>query len=548
MGRYLPLLVFLLVGSIGIATSLLVYRAEEAAERSRFEALADDTVDRIAERMQRTMALLRATNAYFSASRGRVSLLDYRAYVDGLEIEARFDGLQGLGFARFLPAGEEAIAEDDLQRNYQRQIEVWPATDQERRAVIVLLEPRNFRNEAALGFDMFSEPLRREAMLTAIETGRDSASAPVSLVQEVTAEKQAGFLVYTPLYRADSRAALRSEPVGFVYAAFRAGDFHLAALGRALDLPIALETQDTTNGRSQTLYRSADYDETAADSRFTAERKISVGGRSWTITAHETDAFFDPARYWRTAVLGGILILLSAALAAVARLQVRTLEAAREIQALTEKAVAEKDLLLHETKHRIKNSITRILAMARQTANASDTLEDFSRSFEARMQAMANAQDLLTGSGAQSADLETLLRGELRQVFGDAIADKAVSGPVVELGETATQALGLTFHELATNALKYGGVSNGEGRLVVNWDLVGDGEHLSLEWLEERPVGPDDRDPAEATVTSERKGFGTRLIDASIRLELGGTIEREFSVERSRIFLSFPLVTQQDRE
>ncbi|MBO6561012.1 MAG: CHASE domain-containing protein [Nisaea sp.] len=540
MSRYFPLLVFLLVGSIGLATTIVVYRAEEAAEQARFEALADDTVDRIGERLRRSLALLRATNAYFTTSRGSVSRQDFISYVDGLEIEQRFDGLQGLGFARFLPAGQERDVEAELERNYDWAIKAWPETDQDRRAVIVLLEPHNFRNEAALGYDMFSEPLRRRAMQTAIETGQDTASAPVSLVQEVTSVKQAGFLVYTPLYRSGTGIAYRAEPIGFVYAAFRAGDFHQAALERPDQLPLVVETRDTTDGQSELLFHSEGYDEMSASSSFTVERKIPIAGRSWTITAHETQAFFDASRYWRTTVLGAIFLLLSAALAAVARLQARAMEAAREIQVLTEKAVEEKDLLLHETKHRIKNSITRILAMARQTALNSETLEDFSRSFEARMQAMANAQDLLTRSGHRNPDLETLLRGELQQVFGDHIADGAVDGPAVELGDTAIQALGLTFHELATNALKYGGVSGPGGSLKVSWELINDGDHLSLEWIEERPEAAPDAEPDVAESTG-RKGFGTRLIDASIKLELGGTIERAFSASRSRIFISIPL-------
>lgn len=541
MSRYFPLLVFLLVGSIGLVTTIVVYRAEEAAEQSRFEALADDTVDRIGERLRRSLALLRATNAYFSTSRGTVSRQDFISYVDGLEIEQRFDGLQGLGFARFFPAGREKDVEAELEKNYDTAIKAWPTSDQDWRAVIVLLEPHNFRNEAALGYDMFSEPLRRRAMQTAIETGLDTASAPVSLMQEVTSVKQAGFLVYTPLYRSGTGISYRSEPIGFVYAAFRAGDFHQAALERSDQVPLVVETRDTTDGQSELLFHSEGFAEIAASSNFAVERKIPIAGRSWTITAHETEAFFDPSRYWRTAVLGAIFLLLSVALAAVARLQVRAMEAAREIQVLTEKAVEEKDLLLHETKHRIKNSITRILAMARQTALNSETLEDFSRSFEARMQAMANAQDMLTSSGKLNADLEALLRGELQQVFGDGISEGALDGPPVKLGDNATQALGLTFHELATNALKYGGVSGGDGQLSVRWELVRDGEHLELEWVEERPSAVPDDGPADLSGNGGRKGFGTRLIDASIKLELGGTIEREFSASCSRILISFPL-------
>lgn len=548
LSRFLPLLVFVAVASVGVVMTSVVYRAEEEANLTRFEALADEAVDRIGERLRRSMALLRASHAFFSAKQAAISRTELRAFVADLKLNKQFDGLQGLGFARFIPREREPQAEAELEATYGKQIKIWPKTQQKKRAVIMLLEPQDMRNKAALGFDMYSEKTRRDAMNEAIKTGEDIASAPVQLVQEITDDKQTGFLIYTPLYAVKPDASRKEDPTGFVYAAFRAGDLHRGALDRALSLPLVIETRDTSNGHSDLLYRSKDYDAVAKNSRFEVSRKIAAAGRVWTVTARETAAFFDPSQYWRTGVLALIFLMLAVALAAVARLQVKAVKAAREIQNLTAKAVEEKDLLLHETKHRIKNSLTRILAMARQTALHSETVEDFSQSFEARMQAMANAQDLLTGSRHQRADLRTLLRGELRQVFGDQIPEDALQGPSVELNETATQALGLTFHELATNALKYGGVAERDGSLVVKWEVQDEGRHFSLEWLENRPGAAAEDTPKDGEAEAPRKGFGTRLIDASIRLELNGTINRDFSATASRITISFPLVENEEED
>ena len=127
--------------------------------------------------------------------------------------------------------------------------------------------------------------------------------------------------------------------------------------------------------------------------------------------------------------------------------------------------------MLQEMKHRIKNSIAKMLAIARQTAANSGSIAEFTSSFSARMQAMAASQDMLTRSQWQKADLGKLLRTELEQVFGPNIEKLHLSGPQIELNETATQALGLTFHELATNALKYGEAGNGDGTLRVEWEV-----------------------------------------------------------------------------
>ncbi|OWK19357.1 hypothetical protein AJ88_45460 [Mesorhizobium amorphae CCBAU 01583] len=155
-------------------------------------------------------------------------------------------------------------------------------------------------------------------------------------------------------------------------------------------------------------------------------------------------------------MLGLFGLLLAGAIALVARFQERAYDAVSLLHETTEKSLLEKDLMLQEMKHRIKNSITRVLAIARQTASHATDVKEFSSSFSARLQAMAASQDMLTRSRWQKADLGDLLRIELGQVFGKELPEGILSGPEVLLDETTTQALGLTFHELATNALKYG--------------------------------------------------------------------------------------------
>src|SRR5690606_28746529 len=95
----------------------------------------------------------------------------------------------------------------------------------------------------------------------------------------------------------------------------------------------------------------------------------------------------------------------------------------------------------------------------------------FSASFTARLQSMSNSLDLLTRSRWQRAELSELLRNELHQVFGSELPEGLLSGPRVELDATATQALGLTFHELATNALKYGKAGEAVDTLQVSWRI-----------------------------------------------------------------------------
>jgi two-component sensor histidine kinase len=180
-------------------------------------------------------------------------------------------------------------------------------------------------------------------------------------------------------------------------------------------------------------------------------------------------------------------------------------------------------------KHRIKNSIARILAIARQTASGARDVEEFSASFASRLQAMAASQDMLTRSRWQKAELGDLLRIELEQVFGKELPPDMLSGPKVLLDEAATQALGLTFHELATNAMKYGDMNG----LKISWqvDRKGDERRLDLTWKE----------GGQGSAAPERVGFGTRLIDMNITRELNGAITRDFGNGGLKVEISVPL-------
>src|SRR3546814_6288702 len=144
-----------------------------------------------------------------------------------------------VGIAVAMRRATPAAAEQRLRDNYGQPIRVWPATDQPIGFPIVLIEPNDPLNHAALGYDMYSEPIRRAAMRRAWQTGRPAASGIVELVQESKARgKQAGFLIYVPVYAESARPAMvasanHARPIeAFVYAPFRVDDLLTAELGK----------------------------------------------------------------------------------------------------------------------------------------------------------------------------------------------------------------------------------------------------------------------------------------------------------------------------
>jgi CHASE1-domain containing sensor protein len=523
--RYLPLFLFLVVAAIGGIITYTVRHNELAAMEARFEVVASEAAGRIRDRVQQHVFLLQAMAAHYRASGGGVTRESFSRFLAGFDLEERYRGVQGIGYAAILGPDDSGRVSASLKADYGIDRGPWPDSGAAIRTAILILEPVDARNLEALGFDMYSEGRRRAAMNRALATGETSATAPVTLVQEITSEKQAGFLVYVPL-RLNPEGAVR----GFIYAPFRAGDLHRSAISGAY-LPVEMETRDAEGPSAEPLFTSPGFNP-ADDHRFEVTREFEIGGRTWHLAMHDAPSFGATSTTPFAMITGLISLLLAAAMAAATQWQLKAVDGVRALVTLKEETLLEKDLMLQEMKHRIKNSLARISAIARQTAASSATIEDFTQSFSSRLQSMANAQDMLTRSHWQGADLRELVVTELEQVFGSGFGQISLEGEPVALNGKQTQALGLTFHELATNALKYGAGSDG-GRLDIDWRKTGGRTpELRFNWRETGGAGPSGE---------VRTGFGTKLIDVSIKGELRGEITRDFAPDGLKVRITIPL-------
>jgi CHASE1-domain containing sensor protein/two-component sensor histidine kinase len=525
--KYLPIAAFAALALASLAMAAFAYRASEEAARIKFEATADEAVNRIESRINLHLALLRATDAYFTTRGGDVSADEFRTYFEALEVSKDFEGLQGIGMLGMGTPAETAILEREISRSHGIERALFPASDADRRTPIMLYEPLDRPGMAGIGYDMFSDPSRREAIVAAIETGEPRATGMVLLGQMTRSEVWPGFLIFSPVERLSGD----TRPASMLFAAFRAPNLFKATLDKFPALPVHAAVYDGPAAEETLLYMS----EVPArpDMALRTTRQLLVAGMPWTIQFQPTAEFSRPSSRAIPIILALIGLALAFAIALVQRYQGKAYDAVALLQETAEKSLADKDLMLQEMKHRIKNSITRVLAIARQTAAGAKDIGEFSASFSARLQAMAASQDLLTRSSWQKADLAELLRIELSQAFGKELPDGMLSGPRVLLSETATQALGLTFHELATNALKYGQAGTSADALKVEWSVAGG--VLSLSWLESS---------SDPVVKPERQGFGTRLIEMNITRELKGTIRRDYLPDGLRIHIEIPLEIQ----
>lgn len=187
-------------------------------------------------------------------------------------------------------------------------------------------------------------------------------------------------------------------------------------------------------------------------------------------------------------------------------------------------------LLINELNHRVKNTLATIQSIAALTARRTTSIEEFMRLFEARLIALSDTHNLLTANGWERARLRDLVLQEFRPYAEDQLR---MQGPDVTLEAEQALSMGLILHELLTNAAKYGALSRPHetnGRVDILWTGVDDNGLVTLDWIEHG--GP-------VVAPPTRSGFGSRLIDTSVRSTLAGSATMDYADGRLHCRLVF---------
>jgi PAS domain S-box-containing protein len=191
-------------------------------------------------------------------------------------------------------------------------------------------------------------------------------------------------------------------------------------------------------------------------------------------------------------------------------------------------------LLVNELNHRVKNTLAIVQSLAQQSFKSVASPQEARRSFDARLTALAAAHNLLTRQSWENASLKETLSAAVSATAGAKAAQVVLNGPEVTLPPQTAVSVAMAAHELCTNAVKYGALSNDGGSVAVDWKIVHgeSGARLHLEWLEQG--GPPVAAPG-------RRGFGSRLIERGLAAELRGTVRLEFAASGVRCILEAPL-------
>ncbi|ADJ64055.1 EAL domain-containing protein [Herbaspirillum seropedicae] len=317
----LPLVI--LVTGLGVTWTAWNHEREAANKElhTQFASVLRETVSRIEQRMASYEQMLHGVQGLVAAT-GAIDRSQFRDYVQALNLDANFSGIQAIAVEEWVPAAAlpahlARMERQGLEGGYQ----IRPAGERSAYAPTVLREPYVGRNRTPFGFDQWSDPVRRSAM----EKARDSGMATISGKVEVLAadgQRYPTFMMYLPLYERGKPpttiAQRRASLVGWVHATFRMSDV-IASLYGENSHTIVFSLYDGVQATPQALlYQSRQHEEAPQATRLSADEYVVVGNHNWTLTLRTNAAFH--AQFGRNAepliATTGIAMSLSLALLA----------------------------------------------------------------------------------------------------------------------------------------------------------------------------------------------------------------------------------------
>jgi signal transduction histidine kinase/AmiR/NasT family two-component response regulator len=551
---WLAWLVLLSGLSVTAASTVYVALTARSQARVRFGAAVQDVTTALLGRLENDVALLRAGSALFATS-GGVSRQEFQRFAEQLELHQRFRGVQGVGFSRRVRASERRRIESEMRRLGLRDFRIWPAEPSDGLLdTILFIEPLDVRNRRALGFNMFSEEVRRTAMLAAAREARPVASGRVTLVQEgPDSREQGGFLVFMPVYRGgsipDDPAARIRALEGFVYSPFRVGDLVDSVLDAEQRARLVVQIYDgSAVAQNSILFDSTRGVVTPTVADLTRIEPLDIQGRRWTMVIAAQPSFGHGNRLTVPLLLAFGLIV-SFALFALTRAEARA-------RALTEASAAElrrseeelqaasraKDEFLATLSHELRTPLNAILGWTRMLrmghvdesrgAAALQVIERNARALARLVEDLLDMSRVVTGKlrlDLRSVALNPIVEEALATVrpAADAKGITVVWTPDPDVGwiVAAPDRLHQVFWNLLSNAIKFtpaGGrvdvaTSRGPGEVVVTVRDTGRG--ISAEFL---PHVFERFRQADSTSTRSHAGVGLGLAIVRHLVELHG--------------------------
>ncbi|MEL7444606.1 MAG: CHASE domain-containing protein [Pseudomonadota bacterium] len=502
--RAVPVAIFLAIAAVTIVSVVAIERNARQTERLQLGGVAQTIASALDRRGNAYAAYLRAGAAFIARS-GEFEPRGFSQFVSELRLDSDYRSAEGIGWAPVVDPGPDA----------------------ELAAPVAYFYPDTTRNRRAIGYDPFSESVRNAAMKEALRTVRPTASGKVVLPQEGF-DDAPGFVIFMPVF---DTANAPSPLKGFVYSPFNAGQF----VSKALE-PLAVEEVKIKlyDGEQLPGNELAKLNDEFAGS-LAVEREVLIAHRPFTLVVQARPEGKLAPLSMVTLLFGLAVALL---LMMLARLVTRQAKEDQERIDFFEEQNSIRNSLTRELNHRVKNTLANVLSILALTRRRTDNLDEFADGLEGRIRSLSATHDLLTQSDWGTTPMRAVIEAELSHFREARDHSVVLNGPQVELAPNDALSFGLAIHELATNAAKFGALSNEGGEVYVSWRLAEDKTNLAeIEWRELK--GP----PVSA---SRRRGFGTDLIEKVVAHELRHPVQLEFKAEGVRCVFLVPIRRRSD--
>lgn len=259
----------------------------------KFDSAANEHVYKIKKHMLMYEKVLKSAAAFFYASEN-INHQGWHEFIKAIDIDKNYPGAYGVGLTMMIAPDEVPHVEQKMRDEGFESFSITPAGKREIYSSILYLEPLDKRNLTALGYDMYSEPVRRLAMQSARDNAKISISSKVTLVQEIDEDIQYGLLMYMPLYKKEAKIDTIEERqkalVGFVYSPFR-----ITKLIESINLDNSILNfeiyDDASSFKANLLYKSSK--KSSCDAKYKTQKTVTINDKTWYINLSCTKKFQD---------------------------------------------------------------------------------------------------------------------------------------------------------------------------------------------------------------------------------------------------------------
>lgn len=287
-------------------------RAELEA-KVEFEFRARETTSALQARILAYEQVLRGAAGLFAVA-DKVTREEWREYVRQLHVSTSYPGITAIAYVPIVAAEQIDVFVSDVRKIDQASYEIWPKGDRRFLAPTLYIEPSTDHNLRALGFDLYSDPIRLTALEFARDTGGPALTARITLAQDLGETERAGFVIYVPVYRRGTEPLTveqrRTTLIGFVGGGVRANDLLDRVLGTRFNLDLEIFDGSVDANAPPIAQRRPPNARPQVKARFTAANHIDFNNRTWTLNFASTPEFeltVDQDKP-RLVLIGGLLL------------------------------------------------------------------------------------------------------------------------------------------------------------------------------------------------------------------------------------------------